>query len=331
MTKLPDIVIGTQEGAYRLHHGAVTPLGAGGECVTALLELGSREFLAGTYSGCIYHSQDRGSQWSLSQTPNGDRQVTALFAGRGRHSVYLAGTADGQLWQSTDQGKTFEALGSSQKAPQDPWCAIDLGEVPGEPHRCLISTSSRFLAIRSLKDGQLTSCAASLSETAFQARIHPTDPHLWLIAGKNQLWRSADGGESLAPTTPLLQNPRRILFEAVSPFRVFVLTSQPALPPAAEDRSTLWVSNNAGLDFEAFPAGLIDRPRDPSGEITCLVHVPRTQWVIYATDRGELLSLHLQERRVEMLAEDLPPIATLILTRASELLDPSASGIYVLP
>jgi len=146
--------------------------------------------------------------------------------------------------------------------------------------------------------------------------------------------RSRDGGQTFSTLEegPALQRPRGLMVVSTPPYRLFLLDAEPETPPAEEDPSPLWTSTDDGLSFESFPARVVNRHRDPSGEILTLDYDAAVRRLFYGTSRGELLSLEVEGApRSELIAHDLAPIQVVIVSRADRSIDPSTSGIYVLP
>jgi hypothetical protein len=125
---------------------------------------------------------------------------------------------------------------------------------------------------------------------------------------------------------------RALRFDTQAPHRLFLLASAAAHPPEPDDPSPLWWSDDAGRSFTAVPSRRLDRVRDPSGEIAALAlwRDHDRAFVALGTDRGELLVVR-GDAASDLLADGLPPIVTLAPATAAHALDPSTSGIHLLP
>jgi photosystem II stability/assembly factor-like uncharacterized protein len=123
----PEIVADpAQPGAlYALAGGALyhcpapearwQPLGApaAGQCVALVALGGKAPVLLAAWADGIARSDDGGTRWSAVELEDAwQGQVTALVAARYHIDTAFAGSAGGQLVQSTDRGRTWQVLKS---------------------------------------------------------------------------------------------------------------------------------------------------------------------------------------------------------------------------
>lgn len=328
--KQAAVVLGTSEGAYRVDHGGVTPLGAGHESVTCLARLQDQELLAGTRAGALWISSEQGSEWQQLPGPRGPAPILSLQNMEGEADETLAYQGDGRLWRYTRARGLQPAAGQT---PFEPWPGqAELTEVPGPDAGCLLCREGDGL-YRSRRPFESFELVRPLPSRAIRSvAIHPTDADLWLLATSAGLMRSRDRGRTYQPVAlPGGSALRTIAFEHSTPHRLFCLAEPAGSTAARSDPASLLVSKDGGLSVQSWPAGLIDTARDPSGEITAFRIDSKRQRLYYGTNRGELFYLALRDDRVEAVTRDLPPIQSMILGASSSAIDPSTSGIFMLP
>jgi hypothetical protein len=241
----------------------------------------------------------------------------------------VAGASNGTLFVSDDLGAHFA------ENPRFPATGgrVELLGVPGRPRSLFAFTES---GVFHSPDGGATFETWSSVHLAGLTCVvvHPYDSQLWLASTREGLLRSLDGARTFrrAEEFPEELRLRALRFESRAPHRLFLLANATRMPPEPDDPSPLWWSDDAGRTFTAFPSRRIDRSRDPSGEITTLaVWRDHDRTVAgFGTDRGELLLLR-SDSPAELLADALPPIVTLAAATAAHTLDPSTSGIHLLP
>ena len=321
------LLIGTRGGLFRLQDGIVAPVSGGSDPIESLLPLAGDQLLAGTARARVLRFGSGGRVGPAADSL-AHGAIASLFVVPGTSRV-LAGTSDGALFVSDDLGFRFR--------PNERFLAsgsrVELAGVPGRPRSLLVFTESGILHS---PDGG--GSFEPWSETPFAGLTcvvaHPFEPQLWLAATAAGLLRSLDGARSFRRAVDLPEelSVRALRFDTHAPHRLFLLAGAAAEPPEPDDPSPLWWSDDAGRSFVAIPSRRVDRVRDPSGEIAAL-----TLWrdhdrthVALGTDRGELLIVR-GDAPSELLADGLPPIVTLAAATAAHALDPSTSGIHLLP
>jgi photosystem II stability/assembly factor-like uncharacterized protein len=111
---MPDAFLGTTNGVFALHDGALEQLGLDGQNVTAL-HASDDVLLAGTYGDGLFRSGDRGRTWGRIEaglTASTFRFVTAE----------LAGTEPARVFRSSDGGQSWNELDGITRIPgHDQW------------------------------------------------------------------------------------------------------------------------------------------------------------------------------------------------------------------
>lgn len=330
----PSLFVGTRCGLFRWQDGVVAPLSHGSDAIVALLPLRLGRLLVATEGSRVLQLGGRGREMA-GTGPLSSEPVTALLLVPGTRRV-LAATRGRGLFASDDLGATFRArprVGADGSM-------LALVGVPGRAHSVLAFTD----------DGVWHSPDAGESFERWSAPtdvdlfaglraavVHPDDHRLWLVAARGGLLRSLDGGRSWRPADALAPGTRArsLAFEPTAPHRLFLLAEAPALPPEPAGPSPLAWSDDAGRSFSFIPSRRLDRARDPSGEITSLAlwrDHDRTLAGL-GTDRGEILVWRGGggDGDAERVADALPPVVTLATVAAARALDPSTSGIFLLP
>jgi hypothetical protein len=334
------VFVGTRAGLFEWQAGRVTPLSTGSESITALGALRGERLVAGTGSGALLVVDRRGRAVRAASPPSG-AAITSLLA------LPSSPTTEPRLLASTATGTLLEArLADSahrrsdalrvelveRRVAADP-APAQLAAVTGRPRSAIVVATGRGLTF--LADAADPSAAAQpwSREPIVELAAHASDASLWLARTPTALVRSNDGARTFRPVTgwPTDLRPRLVHF-AAGDLALAVAFPTPE-PPDPADPSPLWTSHDAGLSFHPVPSRTIDRARDPSGEITALATTidRATTLVLVATDRGELLQWRGTDSPAELLADHLPPVTTLLALRAAPELDPSTSGIHLLP
>jgi hypothetical protein len=326
----PAIYVGTRAGLFLYQEGAIAPLSRGLEHVTALASLPGARIAAGTARGEIASFGPDGAQWRCVVSPAAEA-ITSLLTVPGPEPLLLAGTARGSLLASADLGRTFlpaPAIGPAQ-------AALTLHAVPGRPRSALALLSGHgVLHAADFRTG-FELWTSRDGEPLLELCAHPLEGHLWLARTRDRLLRSTDGARAFSPAAgwPADLRPRLLHFSPAPPHPAFAVAWPRPDPPDPSDPSPLWMSRDAGLTFHPIPSRLLDRPRDPSGEITALTSLldRDAAVVLLASDRGELLEWRRPDLEASLLASDLPPIEILLAVPSPTPLDPSTSGIHLLP
>jgi len=328
----PSLFLGTRCGLFRWQDGIVAPISGGSDPICALLPLPLDRLLVGTEGSRVLQlcagGRDGPDAGPLSSEP-----ITSLLRVPGTNRV-LAGLRGGELFMSDDLGTTFHArprIGAGATH-------LELLPVSDRPHSVLAFTDDGVWhspdAGESFERWSQPS-PAELFTGLRCAAVHSDDHRLWLVAVHGGLLRSLDGGRTWRPVDALAPGTRAraLVFERSAPFRLFLLAESTALPSEPSGPSPLAWSDDAGRSFHFVSSRRLDRARDPSGEITSLAiwrDHDRTLAGL-GTDRGELLVWRGGDSEAEPIANAFPPISTLAPVAAARALDPSTSGIYLLP
>jgi hypothetical protein len=322
----PTVWIGTREGLLRWQAGAVTPV-APDVTITALARLPGGRVAAGHAGGELLVVGRDGRVVRRVVLP--DQSVpTSILA--------IAGPVDA-WWVATKVGHLLEISGGGASVAlrwQAPDAPLFVLPIPGRPRAALLLQSGAGLWLlpdparapeRWSEDG-----AAILSAAA-----HPFDGYVWLARTERELLRSIDGGRRFRPIGGLPAELRpRALHWSDQPQGVVLAVAHPSLrPPDPGDPSPVWSSRDGGQQFCPIPSRRIDGVRDPVGELTCAASwtTREGQWFVLGTDCGELLGWDGGNGGAELLCDALPPIDHLLASGAAPLLDPSSSGVFLLP
>lgn len=328
----PAIYVGTRAGLMRWQDGLVVTLVRGAEAVTAITRIPGGRFLAGTTAGSLLRSQRDGANWSACHAPAAGA-ITSILHPAGAGKLVLAGTTTGHLLESHDEGATFSrpAWGPPlQRAP------ILLAGISGTPRALLVLHVGRGIW-RSAAVGAPFEAWRPADAMPPIAKIasHAVEGQIWLALTERRVVRSTDGARTFNPVAGLPESvrPRELHFASAAKEHAFLITHPPPLPPDPDDPSCVWMSSDAGLTFHPIPSRLLDRARDPSGEFTAISthRVHHGLAVVLGTDRGELLEWRGGDEPAMLLVDDLPPIETLLSLSAATPLDPTSSGVYLLP
>jgi len=319
---------GTPRGVFRISdQGDVTPLGPPDALVSSLALSAKGEVVVGTSAGQILRHSMRNGRWEQAVVPEGLGGISSLARLPGSSSSLLAGTETGQLLRSNDDGDTFGAFGELPPGAAPP--GVQISVLPDQPRQVAV-LSSRGAEIVHLEDQaiELVPGSGGIRHLA----IHPRDHELWFALTADSILRSIDRGSHWTVASKLQSSPRSIFIERWSPYRILILSRDSDDAPAHVKESSLSTYDDHERSLRPLPSSVVDRPCDPTGEITCAAFVPAPQdsSFVYATDRGEVVQVFLSELRAELIASGLPPIHRLLCAPA-DLLDPSRSGIYLLP
>jgi hypothetical protein len=108
-----DPYLGTTEGVYRLHDGAVEPLGLASERIWAIhawRDRGDCTILAGSYGKGMYRSTDGGGAWLPANTGLTASAFRCITPDPLHPGAILAGTEPGRIFRSEDGGATWREL-----------------------------------------------------------------------------------------------------------------------------------------------------------------------------------------------------------------------------
>jgi len=337
MTGSPTtIFLATSAGLFRYQGGTIALLGAEQEPITALAPLPGGRVAAATRGGSLLRAEPDGSVTRLPPAP-GDEPLLSLVcvARAGRGVLLLASTAGGRLLESADLGETFHRAAAPALARPAP---LRLVGVPGRPRSALLVAESGGGWLASELPGPFEPWFGALEAPILQLVAHPVEIELWLARTASGVVRSTDGARSFRPVSgwPADLRPRRLHFGGGPTPRAFALAHPRRDPPDPSDPSPLWQSSDGGLSFHPILSRVIDPPRDPSGELTSLAthrdfRDRNAELVLLATDRGELLEWSGADRPAALLAGDFPPIESILAVPSRSNVDPSTSGVFLLP
>ncbi|MBL8843349.1 MAG: hypothetical protein JNL90_17650 [Planctomycetes bacterium] len=327
----PVVWIGTREGLLRWQAGTLTPV-AGDAAVTALARLPGGRVVAGTASGELIEA-DRGGHPRLRSRLPQRAPIASLLALHGRDERLLGGTAAGALVEFGSEGPARAVRFDAPSAP------LQVVGVPGRPRSALLVSAGHGGWLVQDPDRAPEPWFSAPTAPLLDVTPHPIDGHVWLARTATQLLRSNDGARSFRPVAgwPASLRPRRVAFAPIEPFTAFAIAYPTAEPPDPADPSPLWTSNDGGQSFHPVASRLIDHARDPVGEITALAPLAEHERValLFATDRGELLRFaaapSAPQQPAHLLADRMPPIEHLLAAGTAPLVDPSTSGIFLLP
>lgn len=323
----PVVWIGTREGLLRWQAGTLTPV-AGDAAVTALAPLSGGRIVAGTAGGELLEVDRDGHPRLRARLPQ-RVAIASLLALHGRDERVLCGTADGTLIECRGDSEPRSAGFEIAGAP------LQLLAVPGRPRSALLVSAGRGGWLLLDPERAPEPWFAADPAPLLELQPHPIDGHVWLARSATQLLRSNDGARSFRPVAgwPAGLRPRRLQFARVEPFLAYAIAYPAASPPDPADPSPLWTSNDGGQSFHPVASRWIDQVRNPVGEITALAPLVANDRaaLLLATDRGELLRWTSAQQPAHLLADQLPPIEHLLAAGSAPLVDPSTSGIFLLP
>lgn len=332
----PILWIGSRDGLLRWQAGAVTPI-IGEAAVTALARLPGGRVAAGLESGDLVVAARDGTQ--TRRLARASRAaITSLLTIAGHGETWWLGTAAGELLESRDGGAHFELRWRTEGG------ALRVLSIPGRPRSALllVEGSGVWLVSEPGQPPQLWSqvtASGSASSTHPIAALasHPFDGQVWLARTATTLLRSIDGARTFRPVIgwPADRRPRIVHFTDLPRGDAYAISWPPPMPPDPTDPSSLWKSIDGGQSFHPVASRQIDRARNPVGELTAvaawLEGAHDRDVVILGTDRGELLQWDGQDGHCDLLADQLPPIDHLLAAGPAPILDPSTSGVFLLP
>ncbi len=323
----PVVWIGTSEGLLRWQAGTLTPV-VSDVAVTALVRLPGGRVMAGTADGELIES-DRTGRPRLRATLAAGAVIASLLPLGGRSERVLGGTASGALVELNGDGETRAIDWIAPGAP------LQVVGIPGRPRSALLVSAGRGGWFVTEPDQAPQPWFNAADAPLLDTTPHPIDGHLWLARTATQLLRSNDGARTFKPVAgwPASLRPRRVAFMSAPPWHAFAVAFPSGSPPDPADPSPLWTSVDGGQTFHPIESRRIDRARDPVGEITAIAALEEHQHlvVLLGTDHGELLRFAGGQPPAHLLADRLPPIHHLLATGTAPLVDPSTSGVFLLP
>jgi len=322
----PILWIGTRDGLLRWQAGALTPV-VSDVAVTAIARLAGGRVAAGLAGGQLLVVDRDGHEVRRTSLGVAARATSlAVLAGQGER--WLVGTDRGDLCESRDGGATFEPVWSAA-AP------LHVAAVPGRPRSALLLAEGTGGWLASEPDHEPQPWIDADHGAIVAALPHPLDAHVWLARSATQLLRSNDGARRFRPVAgwPETLRPRLLHFTELPRCDAYAIAHPRPQPPDPPDPSPLWRSVDGAQSFQPVATRLIDHARNPVGELTAVASwLERDQrTILLGTDRGELLTWDGEAGRTLLLADSLPPIDHLLAAGPAPILDPSSSGIFLLP
>ena len=348
-----QLLVGTQQGIYRVRDDSVVPLSTELESVPILLCAAGGSWFAGTGHGRLFRTEPHRVGWaecSRESSPRSgasDDALEAIARVPGSSPRLLAAMADGQVFvvdEDRPRLRPHVDLANITGVEVDEPAAstayyrrrISARLDPSRPRAVLVASAAHGLFRIDVDE-------PDRAELLLPARdfhphglaVQPEEADLWLVAGTRELRRTTDGGRTFQPVT--LGEPstgiRAIAVEPCPGGRFVVLCDPRPPDPKRDDPSPLWISSDGGQSFVVIDADPIDQPRDPCGELLCIALLARGEEraLLYGTDRGELLRLRRGRKVAELLATDLPAVLHIEPLVEPDPVDPSTSGIHLLP
>ncbi len=292
-----DVLLGTRDGVFGIHHGEVSRLGLEGHHVSAVCakhgDNGGTLLLAGTYGDGLFRSEDDGETWFPVTAGMTAPAIRTIGSDPFAPGAILCGGEPGRIFRSADHGATWREFSAIPDLPDsDRWF------LPYSPRAGAVRNiysppgTSRLLAsveVGGLLHSPDQGATWTISQIGEDSDIHfvtghPDDPDL-LFAALG--WASLKGASRTEQSPPLggiarsrdggrtwrklhAQYTRAVI---ISPTRPDLLLGGPAERVGASGR--IEVSTNVGDTWQ--PANdMIDLPMDdmveeflpaPDGEI----------------------------------------------------------------
>jgi hypothetical protein len=207
----------------------------------------SHNVLAGTTTGEIYRTTDRGASWRLSK-PGLGRGVSALAFNPFKPGVVLAGTRGNGVWRSTDGGGTWQSQAGTESRIARAFSFTKSLSLVGTDQGVLISHETGGWSASGLPQVTVSSLAAAAVN----------DPSR-LIAGGDAsrgtealpLFSSADGGQTWVPTPGTVAGSSIVAMLAAGPLP----QSQPVRPLLMGTNTGLFLSADNGGTWQQLTGG----------------------------------------------------------------------------
>jgi photosystem II stability/assembly factor-like uncharacterized protein len=178
---MANAFLGTTNGVFRLHDGALEPLGLDGHSVTAL-HASDDALLAGSYGGGLFRSADGGRTW--------ERIEAGLTASTFRFvTAELAGTEPARVYRSSDGGRSWEELEGITRIPGHERWFLPYSPRAGAARNAYVSDDRWLVAaevaglLRSDDGGDTWVCEpVAGDEDVHHVTGHPDDPDLVYVS-----------------------------------------------------------------------------------------------------------------------------------------------------
>jgi photosystem II stability/assembly factor-like uncharacterized protein len=190
-----DAYIGTMAGVFRLHDGAVEPLGLATERISAIHAWSDSDgvtILAGSYGNGLYRSADGGHTWERIAAGLTAAAFRCIAPDPLHPGAILTGTEPARLYRSADGGHNWQELtGIAQIRGHEQWflpyspragALRNVYAPPGSRGRLLASVEVGGL-LTSDDGGETWTCAPVLDDEDIHFITgHPHDPDLLFAA-----------------------------------------------------------------------------------------------------------------------------------------------------
>ena len=176
-----DAFLGTSSGVFRLHEGALEPLGLDGRSVTALHAADSA-LLAGTYGDGLFRLARGAKTWE--RVEEGLTASTFRFV-----SGDLAGTEPARVFRSSNDGRSWEELEGITRIPGHEDWYLPYSPRAGAARNAHVSGDRLLVAaevaglLRSDDGGRSWVCEpVAGDEDVHHVTAHPDDPDLLYVS-----------------------------------------------------------------------------------------------------------------------------------------------------
>lgn len=190
-----DTYLGATDGVYRLHDGAVEPLGLASERIWAIhawRDGGAPTILAGSYGNGMYRSEDGGRTWTPANAGLTASAFRCIAPDPLHPGAILAGAEPGRIFRSTDGGRTWQELaGITRIAGYEEWflpyspragAVRNVYAPPGSAGRLFASVEVGGL-LASDDGGETWTCAPVIEDDDIHYITgHPREPDLLYAA-----------------------------------------------------------------------------------------------------------------------------------------------------
>jgi hypothetical protein len=207
----------------------------------------AHNLLAGTSTGEIYRSTDRGVSWRLAKSGMG-RGVLALAFNPFKPGVVLAGTRGTGVWRSLDGGGTWQSQAGTESRIARAFSFTKSLSLAGTDQGVLISHDTGGWTAAGLPQVTVSSLAAAAVN----------DPSRLIAGGDGSrgtealpLFSSADGGQTWVPTSGAVAGSSIVAMLAAGPLP----QSQPVRPLLMGTNTGLFLSGDNGGAWQQLTGG----------------------------------------------------------------------------
>jgi hypothetical protein len=207
----------------------------------------THNLLAGTSTGEIYRSMDRGVSWRLAKSGMG-RGVVALAFNPFKPGVVLAGTRGTGVWRSVDGGGTWQSQAGTESRVARAFSFTKSLNLVGTDQGVLISHDTGGWTAAGLPQVTVSSLAAAAVN----------DPSRLIAGGDGSrgtealpLFSSADGGQTWVPNSGAVAGSSIVAMLAAGPLP----QSQPVRPLLMGTNAGLFLSGDNGGAWQQLTGG----------------------------------------------------------------------------